>query len=231
VPTSLQQMSPDLKVLTILAFDSGFERKNPIAAVNAFQSAFGTSGDATLIIKTRGRSLTGEPETRLQTAIAGSANIRHLHGDLTPNEYVQLLASADILLSLHRAEGFGIPCAEMMLRGKPVVATAWSGNLDYMSEDSACLVPVQLVQLADGAAAYKGLKSVWADPSVTKAAAWLRRLRDPTLRAKVGCAASAHAHNYFSHDAFTRAVRPTLGKAPAVCDARRERGANGVSDG
>ncbi len=209
---SPRQSWDDLKVLTVLAFDSGFDRKNPLAAIDAFRSAFGTQGGATLIIKTRGRSATGKSEARLQSAIAGSPNICHVHGDLSPDEYLQLLSSADILLSLHRAEGFGIPCAEAMLLGKPVVATAWSGNLDFMSEDTACLIPAQFVPLADEADAYKGLDSVWADPSVTEAASWLRHLRDPALRLKIGRAARAHAVAYLGRDAFANAVLPTLGR-------------------
>jgi glycosyltransferase involved in cell wall biosynthesis len=216
LPPPAPPPAQNLTVLTILAFDSGFERKNPVAAVDAFRLAFGASSDATLVLKTRGRSATGDPEARLRAAIADSQNIRHVHGDLMPDEYVRLLASADVLLSLHRAEGFGIPCAEMMLLGKPVIATAWSGNLDFMSEESACLVPAQLVPLADSADAYKGLRSMWAEPSVTDAANWLRRLRDPALRSKIGRAARAHAAECLSHEAFARAVAPGLGEAAAV---------------
>jgi glycosyltransferase involved in cell wall biosynthesis len=217
VPAASNRTSQDLKILTILAYDSGFERKNPIAAVDAFRSAFGVRRDVTLIIKTRGRSTTGEPEARLQAAIADSPNIRLVHGDLTPDEYAQLLDSADILLSLHRSEGFGIPCAEMMLRAKPVIATAWSGNLDFMSEDTACLVPARLIRLTDDHDAYRGLDSVWAEPSVTHAAAWLRRLCDPALRSKIGNAARMHAAECLSGGVFTNAVEPVLGKVAVEC--------------
>ena len=87
---------------------------------------------------------------------------------------MDLIASADALISLHRAEGFGLTLAEAMLMGVPVVATA--GNLDFMDEATACLVPVGLVSIKDPQGIYKGQN--WADPDITFAAEQLRRLRD-----------------------------------------------------
>ena len=203
-----------LQVLVVLAFDSGFQRKNPLAAIAAFRAAFATPGEATLIIKTRGHSRSGKPEAALRAAVADSPNIQMIHGDFSPAEYTRLLADTDVLLSLHRAEGFGLPCAEMMLLGKPVIATAWSGNLDFMTEDAACLVPARPIRLADPETdAYRGLQSVWAEPDVAQATAWLHRLRDPVLRSKIGHAARNWAVACLGREAFAAAVMPSLGEA------------------
>ena len=201
---------PGLRVLTVFTYNSGFDRKNPLGAIAAFRQAFGDDPAATLLVKARGRSPSGRAEQRLQAAIAGAANIRVLDGDLSRDAYQRLVGSADVLLSLHRAEGFGLPMAEAMLHGKPVVATAWSGNLDFMDDASACLVPATLVPVVDEAAVYRNGGGMWAEPDIAAAAAWLRRLRDPVLRARIGCAARKMAIGRLGPAAVAAAVAGVL---------------------
>ena len=86
-----------------------------------------------------------------------------------------LIAGADVLISLHRAEGFGLTPAEAMAMGTPVIATAWSGNLDFMDADSALLVPSHPVAVKDSQGIYAG--QTWAEPDIAAAAEALRRLR------------------------------------------------------
>jgi glycosyltransferase involved in cell wall biosynthesis len=199
-----------LTVLIIFAYDSGFDRKNPIAGIEAFRRAFDDADDAVLVIKSRGHSQSGEPERRLKAALAGLANVRLIDGDLPVDEYERLIESADVMLSLHRAEGFGIPLAEAMLRGKPVVATDWSGNLEFMDAEAACLVPARMVPMKDEVSAYQRLDSVWADADIDAAAMWLRRLRDPDLRATIGKAARQRTATRLGRDAFAAAVVPAV---------------------
>lgn len=204
-------------VLTVFAYDSGFERKNPLGAIQAFRQAFADDGTATLLVKTRGRSPSGRAEQRLRAAVTGAANIQILDGDLATPAYQRLIDSVDVLLSLHRAEGFGIPLAEAMLHGKPVVATGWSGNLEFMSEDSACLLPARLVPMVDEEAdAYQELAELWAEPDIATAAAWLRQLRDPALRQRIGRAARRHAAARLGPAAFGAAARPGLEGQPGA---------------
>ena len=196
--------SPTLRVLTVFAYDLGFDRKNPLAAVAAFQSAFGQRTDVELVIKARGRSISGLPEQRLAAAIAGMTNVTMMQGTQSRAEYLDLLRDCDILLSLHRAEGFGLVMAEAMLMGKPVVATAWSGNLDFMTDRSACLVPARLVRVSDEN--YRAVRGNWAEPSIDAAAAWLTRLTDPALRQKIGEAAQKYAERQLGPAAFVRSI-------------------------
>ena len=196
--------SPVLRVLTVLAYDSGFDRKNPLAAVAAFHSAFGQRADVELVVKVRGASASGGPERRLAAAIAGMPNVRVIDSTIARREFLDLLNDCDVLLSLHRAEGFGLVLAEAMLMGKPVVATAWSGNLDFMTAATACLVPARQVRASDEN--YGRLRATWAEPSVEAAAAWLRRLTEPALRQRIGAAASEHAQRQLGLAAFQRAI-------------------------
>ena len=216
-PRSMHAAAP-LTILTVFAYKSGFDRKNPLGAIAAFRHAFGDREDVRLIIKVRGSSLSGDPERRLAAEVDGARNIVVMDRVLDHPGMVELLRSSDILLSLHRAEGFGIPLGQAMLMGMPVVATAWSGNLEFMSDRAACLVPVTLVPANDETTAYRGLRASWAEPSVEAAADWLRRLEDPALRASIGRSARAYAADRLGLPAFAAAVAPSLGpcRPPAV---------------
>lgn len=209
-PHSTTGNGSPLTILTVFAYESGFNRKNPLAAVDAFREAFGDRGDVRLVIKVRGKSTSGEQEEMLAAHVAEARNIEIVDRDLDHAGMLDLYLSADVLLSLHRAEGFGIPLATAMLMGKPVVATAWSGNLEFMDDNSACLVPATLIPAEDDTAAYQGISSSWAEPSIQEAANWLKRLEDPVLRSRVGEAARTHASKRLGLKAFADQVTGAL---------------------
>ena len=167
---------PPAAVVVLVSFNlaSSFARKNPFAAVAAFHGAFGDRADRILLLKV------GHPEhapadfARLAQMVQ-APNIRLLTDTLSPEDRHALTACADIVLSLHRGEGFGLVLAEAMLLGKPVVATGWSGNTDFMDASNAALVGYRLVPARDDRSVYRGL---WAEPDVAQAAELLRRLAD-----------------------------------------------------
>jgi glycosyltransferase involved in cell wall biosynthesis len=167
---------PEDAVVVLVSFNlaSSFARKNPFAAIAAFRGAFGDRPDRILLLKV------GHPEhapadfARL-AQMAHAPNIRLETHTLPPEDRHALTACADIVLSLHRGEGFGLVLAEAMLLGKPVVATGWSGNTDFMDGTNAALVGYRLVPARDDRSVYRGL---WAEPDVAEAAALLRTLAD-----------------------------------------------------
>jgi glycosyltransferase involved in cell wall biosynthesis len=191
-------------VVTLCGFNlaSSFERKNPLAAIAAFRQAFGERADRLLVLKVGNPAHAPEDFERLRGAVGSAPNIRIETRTLPRAEAAALTAAADIVLSLHRSEGFGLVPAEAMLLGRPVVATAWSGNLDFMSDECAALVPCTLVPARDERAVYSVPGARWAEPDIGVAAAWLVRLADdPALRARMGAAAG-------------QAARTRLGTAP-----------------
>jgi glycosyltransferase involved in cell wall biosynthesis len=181
----------DAAAVFLFAFDanSSIERKNPEAAVEAFSRAFGTDRDVLLLMKVSNASrLPHRARLRDLTALVArrGANVRFLFEDYTSEEMLRLISAADAYLSLHRAEGFGYTCAEAMAYGKPVVATNYSGNLDYMSPDNSYLVDCRetTVKVADGPF-QRG--SVWAEPDVEHAAQLLRQVAlDPRQASERG---------------------------------------------
>ena len=86
------------------------------------------------------------------------------------------MACCDSYVSLHRSEGFGLTLAEAMALGKPVIATGYSGNLDFMDADTSHLVDYQLVPVRDGGPFYRGGR--WAEPSIAHAAQVMRQVVD-----------------------------------------------------
>jgi glycosyltransferase involved in cell wall biosynthesis len=97
-----------------------------------------------------------------------------------------LIDKTDCYVSLHRAEGFGLPIAEAMYLGKPVIATHWSGNTDFMSHDNSLPVSYELVKLEKDIGPYK-TGQVWADPNIKDAAEKMLCIsRDEELASEIG---------------------------------------------
>ncbi len=197
---------PEDAVVVLVSFNlaSSFTRKNPFAAVAAFRGAFGDRLDRILVLKV------GHPEhapadfARL-AQMARAPNILLDTRVLAPDDRHALTACADIVLSLHRGEGFGLVLAEAMLLGKPVIATGWSGNTDFMDNTNAALVGYRLVPARDDRSVYRGL---WAEPDVAEAAMLLRRFADdPVLRRHIGERARANTLIRFDGRSLTAALR------------------------
>src|SRR5204863_1519248 len=90
-----------------------------------------------------------------------------------------LLLATDCFVSLHRSEGFGLGPAHCMALGKPVIATAWSGNLTFMSEENSWLVPFTMTTVGPDALPYPA-GAPWADPDLDAATAAMRQVvEDP----------------------------------------------------
>ncbi|HEY7509899.1 MAG TPA: glycosyltransferase, partial [Vicinamibacteria bacterium] len=210
--------------LVIFDFHSYFERKNPLAMVEAFKQAYGPSHPARLVIKCVNSAFDPESRARLDEAARGHRIAIH-DGYWSLGEMRDLLSACDGYASLHRSEGLGIPLANAMSLGKPVVATAWSGNTDFMSVGNSFPVRYDVVELPHDVGPYRAGRA-WAEPSVEHAAELLRTVsaggREVAARAAAGQATIAAR---YSVEAVGRAVRDRLEvlarrpARPAVADA------------
>jgi len=177
-------------VMTSFSLASSFERKNPLAAIEAFRAAFGDRADRVMVLKVGHAEHWPEDLARLRSAIAGAGNIRLETRIFSTADNHALTACTDCVLSLHRSEGFGLVPAEAMSLGRVVVATDWSGTTDFI--DASCGVPVRytLVPARDKRRVFEAPGAVWAEADVADAAQALRGLADaPERCAALGAAA------------------------------------------
>ncbi|MDX2027155.1 MAG: glycosyltransferase family 4 protein [Alphaproteobacteria bacterium] len=200
-----QDPLPQFKDRTVVFFmydvRSAHARKNPEAVIKAFQRATQNDPGPVLVIKVNNGDSWPETYERLSRAIDGSPNIHIMSERLSADGMKDLLARVDIVMSLHRSEGFGLLMAEAMAAGKPVIATGWSGNLDFMTPDCSILIDCKLVPVEDPQHAYDRYGAKWAEPDVEQAARALRRLLDdPAERRHIGQAARTHILTYLSKD-------------------------------
>lgn len=177
--------------LTMYDFISISERKNPQAVIEAYLKAFPIEDENVgLIIKVNHAE--EKQLAVLKKQLKYYRNIYFITENLTRLEVDSLLNAADVLISLHRSEGFGLPVAEAMSLGKPVIVTNWSATTEFMDKESACLVDYELEKIKKSIGPYaKG--NHWADADVGHAAFYIRKLwEDIEYREEIG----RNARNY-----------------------------------
>lgn len=214
-------IDPDEYVF-LLSFDfsSVRVRKNPLGAIEAFKRAFTPEEPVRLFVKSMHGDRWPEQFLTMRAAAEDGARITFYDGTLSGAQRLALLSSCDTYLSLHRAEGFGLGLAECMAFGKPVVATGWSGNMEFMTHQNAMLVNYQLKPLAAMAGPYPA-GTLWAEPDLDDAARKMRQLwLDPELRARLGQQAKQDIAAGFSAqtigsmlDARLKLVESSMGQA------------------
>ena len=152
---------------------SSGERKNPQGVARAYLAAFpAVSDDVRLLLKAAHAASAPEVWANLQRLVEGRRDIL-LVDEYWPREVVEtFFEDIDCYVSLHRAEGFGLTIAKAMAAGKPVIATAYSGNTDLMSADNSVGVPYRLVKV--GPNPVYPSEGTWADPDIDLAADAMR---------------------------------------------------------
>jgi glycosyltransferase involved in cell wall biosynthesis len=197
--------------LTSFDFHSYAQRKNPQAAIAAFRSAFPRGDEpAMLVVKSMNGDRTPHEVARIREATGGDPRIVLLDAFLDRDRTTGLTDVSDCYVSLHRAEGFGLGIAEAMCLGKPVIATEYSGNLDFTSAQNSCLTSARLVPVAHGDYPF-GDGQRWAEPDVERAAAHMRSLiSNPDAAASMGRAAAAYMARHHSYAAALGSMRAAL---------------------
>lgn len=158
-------------------FMSSFERKNPLGLLAAFEKFAAGKEKVKLVLKAVHGSL-DEKAQYLRHYIKAHGleeQVRLIEEAFTRNEFMSVLAAMDGYISLHRSEGLGLGLMEAMALGKPVIATAYGGNLDFMTEENSLLVPYSLIELKQSFGPYKE-GWFWAEPDVDAAAQCMERV-------------------------------------------------------
>ncbi len=226
--------------LYVFDYASVFERKNPLSIVEAYRGAFGEADGAKLVLKSINHELDPASRAKLLAAIEGRSDIAVIERAVSAPERDAMIASCDCFVSLHRSEGFGFTLAEAMALGRPAIATGYSGNLDYMTNENSYLVDYELVPIGLGADPYPA-DGVWAEPDVEHAAKLMREVfADPgaaDARARRGQAELRSSH---SPEAVGRAMVRRLERrsharsasgAPALVHGELERTSERIRSG
>lgn len=204
---------PSQAFLFLCMFDvfSTSLRKNPSGAIEAFRRAFPSgSSEAALVVKINNAQAKPEELEKLRAAVEGCTNIFLLPERLTRQEVYGLLAACDSFVSLHRSEGFGLVLTEAMYLGKPVIATDWSGNTDFMNGENSLPVRCELRPVGQDAGPYTSAQ-VWADPDLEHAADCMRRAAaDRAWSTALALRGQMTIRTRFSPEASGLAVRQRL---------------------
>lgn len=213
---------PDRPYL-LFSFDylSTPERKNPWGLVDAFEAAFAPGEGPLLVIKSINADRRPRDAERLRLRAAGLPDVLLLEGYLDAEDRDALVAGCDGYVSLHRSEGLGLTMAEAMALGKPVVATAYGGNLQFMTDANSFLVPWAPVAIPEGCAPYPA-GGTWAEPDTAAAAALIRAVHlDPELAAARGRRAAEDLRTLHSPEVAARQIAARLDELAPARRARR----------
>ncbi|MGA7461192.1 MAG: glycosyltransferase family 4 protein [Candidatus Korobacteraceae bacterium] len=195
--------------LFLFDFHSFLQRKNPLGLIRSYKKAFGNRKDVQLLIKSSHSAQHKDELALLQDAVSGT-NVKILDTVLTREAKQQLMKTADCYVSLHRSEGFGLTLAEAMMCGKPVIATAYSGNVDFMSDSDSFLVPYRMVAIDRTHGPYKAGYQ-WADPDLDYAVDFMRYVESHReAAASLGLRAKAKVSDILNPATIGAAVRQRL---------------------
>jgi glycosyltransferase involved in cell wall biosynthesis len=153
------------------------ERQNPMAAIEAFEKAFDRGAGAYLVLECVNGTDAPDDLERLRRAAARRPDIDLIDVRRSLAESWSALALCDCYVSLHRAVAFGLAMAQAMGLGKPVIATGYSGNLDYMTAQNSHLVDHRPGAIGPGQTPYPA-DGVWAQPDLEHAARLMRAVFD-----------------------------------------------------
>ena len=168
------------------------QRKNPLAAVESYLKALPSFTRPTrLVLKVINGSGENETLNAIRRFTAANPSITLIEQYLKRPELNALFQTADCYVSLHRSEGYGLTLAESMYLGKPVIATGWSGNMDFMTPWNSFPVKYKLVEIDEDRGPYKK-GQIWADPDTSHAAeCMIRVVNEPELARRIGETARA----------------------------------------
>jgi glycosyltransferase involved in cell wall biosynthesis len=185
------ELPPGFRVLVIFDYLSTIQRKNPLGAIEAYRQAFSPTDGAQLIIKSINGAHRPEQRAAVERAAGGRTDVALIDGAISGPERDALVEACDCLLSLHRSEGFGLSLADAMAAGKPVIATRYGGNTEFMTERNSYLVGYEQTTVGPGCEHYPA-EAAWAEPDVAAAAAALRAVAaDPAESRRRGLRAQA----------------------------------------
>ncbi|MGC4128122.1 MAG: glycosyltransferase [Bergeyella sp.] len=201
---------PEGKFIFLTMFDyySYIERKNPIATIDAYEQSFGqNNADVLLVIKTSISNDFPKDKEKLLKRIGGNKSIILIEEILEKDQLYGLMNCCDSFVSLHRSEGFGLTMAEAMFLGKPVIATAYSANTEFMNINNSFLVKYSMVKTGDKYYCSTE-KDFWANPDTDHAASLMKFVFDnPKEKKEIAQKGQEFVKTYLSPEAIGNKIK------------------------
>jgi len=202
--------------LTSFDPNSWLRRKNPTAVVAAFLQAFPPQEqDVALVVKVPGMALNhpGDPFGEwalIEDAVARDPRIILREEHATFQDYLGYIAHADCVVSAHRSEGFGYLCAQAHHYRTPLIATGYSGNMDFCNPENTWLIEHDMVPVGEGEF-LPGTRGNWADVRVPHLAELMRQVASQRERAMtMARAGRALVHDLYAPARFDRMIEELL---------------------
>jgi glycosyltransferase involved in cell wall biosynthesis len=173
------------------------DRKNLVNTIKWVSEEFKDNKDVAILLKTNfGKGTTSDREMckkylknlKSQLSLGEYPKIKLLHGNMKTNEIAALYSHPKIKMyvTATRGEGYGLPLIEAAAAGLPVVATGWSGHLQFLQKENFGCVDYSMVEIsesrADGRIFEKGFR--WAEPDEASFKKEIRKVYDDHKLAK-----------------------------------------------
>ena len=168
----------DDELVFLFVYDalSSYGRKNPSKAMNAFVSAFAPDfKDVRFVLKVSNLNKFPASQKEILGLQARYPAISVIDEYLTHDGVMDLMAAADVYVSLHAAEGYGLTLLEAMAVGTPVICTAYSGNMDFTNSTNSWLVGYEMMRTDERTGPYPE-GSIWASPKLEDAIVTMRHI-------------------------------------------------------
>jgi glycosyltransferase involved in cell wall biosynthesis len=202
----------DFVFLTVSDALSRVQRKNPVGAIKAFLEAFPDDQTVRLVVKTHNSSLVIGSDQRtiwnsIKEVAASDSRIIFIDATLSREEHLGLIRASDCLVSLHRAEGFGLDLFYAAGHGVPIMATGYSGNMEFCSNELTWLIGHTELYVGQHEYAFVRPGHKWVDPNLWEAVEAMREIRsNQSERTKRASAAKGFVRRELSLDVFTKRI-------------------------
>jgi glycosyltransferase involved in cell wall biosynthesis len=193
-------------------------RKGIDLLLDTYARLFTNADDVCLVIQDMGsrtfyRGQTASARIAQMQATRNSPEIEYRERPLSAEEIAGLYSACDCLVHPYRGEGFGLPIAEAMATGLPVVVTGYGAALDFCNADNAFLIPAQEVHFPDKRIGdMQTVDRRWlAQPDLEALKHLLRYvIEHPSEARSKGKVACAHIRSRFTWDHAVDAVEARL---------------------